>query len=344
MKILVLGKGISGLCLAYYLSKFDHDITIYGKEGSSNRASSWAQGIVCNKGLVNCQSPLFHYKLKSLTFIKSFLNELESLGYRIDMNFEDVVELYNEEFNSVFKRIYKGNFQGLFRNINKPFSKDLPLKRHLGIMSYPSEGWFHVEQFLAALESILKDKYHQKFISKHLSLEEIKDIKGDFDLVVCAAGWGAVDIIDHFIESGPKLRAVSGQTLKYKCEEKQSLNIVKGTKSIIWNSNEIFVGSTSIKSDKPTLEELNNESAKLEEFVSETIDNSVKLEQLKNESYGVRVLTKSRTPMWGYSSDKKFLFITGMYKNGLQIAPILSKEIADSIEYGSDFLDFRYDL
>ena len=40
MKILVLGKGISGLCMSYYLSKFGHDITIYGKDDSSYRASS----------------------------------------------------------------------------------------------------------------------------------------------------------------------------------------------------------------------------------------------------------------------------------------------------------------
>ena len=106
-------------------------------------------------------------------------------------------------------------------------------------------------------------------------------MKGEFDLVVCAAGWGSVDVINHFIDKPPELRPVSGQTLKYKSDIKQSLNIVKGTKSIIWNINDVYVGSTSIKSDMPSLEELNIESVKLEEFISKTIDSSINLELTK---------------------------------------------------------------
>ena len=128
MKILVLGKGISGLCMSYYLSKFGHDITIYGKDDSSYRASSWAQGIVCNKGLVKANSPLFDYKLKSLKAIKELLSELELMGYCVENNFTEVLELYNDDFNSIYKRIYKSNYQGLFRNENKAFSQNFHLK------------------------------------------------------------------------------------------------------------------------------------------------------------------------------------------------------------------------
>ena len=46
--------------------------------------------------------------------------------------------------------------------------------------------------------------------------------------------------------------------------------------------------------------------------------------------------------MWGYSEKDKILFLTGMYKNGLQIAPVLAKNIVDHIDGKIDFEDFRF--
>lgn len=344
MKILVLGKGISGLCISYYLSKYGHDITIYGKKDPSQRSSNWAQGIICNKGLVYCHSPLFDYKLKSLSFIKSLLSELNSLGFSIDSNFREVIELYNDDFNPLFKRIYKRNYQGLFRNSNGSFNESLHLKKHKGIMTYPSEGWFHVGQFLIALETILKKNYDQKFVDKHIGVEELREIKKDFDLTICAAGWGSSNILEGFIDNAPTLKPVSGQTLRYRSDVRQYINIVKGTKSIIWNGNDIFVGSTSIKSESPSLMDLKKERDELKTFLLETVDKDVELNAIEplSSGHGIRVLSKSRAPIWGYNDDKTFLFLTGMYKNGLQLAPLLSREIAESIENNTDFSDFKY--
>ena len=70
------------------------DITIYGKDDSSYRASSWAQGMVTNKGLVKANSPLFDYKLKSLKAIKELLSELELMGYCVENNFTEVLGNY----------------------------------------------------------------------------------------------------------------------------------------------------------------------------------------------------------------------------------------------------------
>jgi glycine/D-amino acid oxidase-like deaminating enzyme len=137
---------------------------------------------------------------------------------------------------------------------------------------------------------------------------------------------------------------VSGQTLRYHSDVKQFLNIVKGTKSIIWNGNDIFVGSTSIKSESPSLIELKKERDELKTFLLETVDADVELKAIEplSSGHGIRVLSKSRAPIWGYNDDKTFLFLTGMYKNGLQLAPLLSREIAESIENNTDFSDFKY--
>ena len=344
MKILVIGRGISGLCLSYYFSKKGHDITIYGKEGLADRASSWAQGIICNKGLRKAYGLLFRYKLNSLRYIKELIREIESYGYSIDNNFKEVIELYNKDFNKLYKRIYKSSYQGIFRNINSGFNNELPLVEHEGIMTYPSEGWFHVDQFLGAIEKILKNNFNQRFIDEHLDMNELESLRKDYDLVVLAAGWGGVDILKKYINNIPDFRPICGQTLKFKANVKHHLNIVKGTKSIIWDGNDIYVGSTSIKSNDPSILELNTEREELMKFVKSTIGKDISLSQdiSRSSSYGIRVLSKSRDPMWGYSEKDKILFLTGMYKNGLQIAPVLAKNIVDHIDGKIDFEDFRF--
>ena len=344
MKALVVGSGIAGLCMAYQLSKHGYEVDIYGKNEAINRASSLAQGIICNKGLLKAYSLLFSYKLASLSYIKNFIKTLETeSGMIIESNFSGVYECFDDDFNSTMKRVYKGNYTGLFRNKCKHLGEsfqDYIYSKNNVIMEYPEEGWFNVESFLNALESILINKFNQNIFRKHLSNDEIKNLETSYDLRIICSGYKTKEIIESISDVKLNLKPVSGQTLNFSTSKDLKINIVKGTNSIIWSGNRIYVGSTSIKDDCPSKEVLQSEFDKLDKYTKSYIKADLKLES-NFDNYGVRALYKGRNPVWGYVEDEKLLFFTGLFKNGLQLGPILSESIINSLIKGTEFTDFK---
>ena len=344
MKVLILGRGISGLSLAYNFSKAGHYVEVYGRTGCRDRASSLAQGIVCNKGLLIPNTKLFEYKLKSLDYIKKLISELNSISeIQVNHNFKEVFECFSGDFNMSMARIYKGEYSGLFRcRVERP-SKDYAsyLNPALDVaVKYPEEGWFNVSEFLESIEYVIKNRYQASVIDNHLSIKDIEKIRDDFDLCVISAGYKSKEILSNLISLELPLKAVSGQIVEFSTPISSQLNIVSGARSIIWSGRSVFVGSSSFKCENPSDDLLLEEERKLEEFARQQLN--IPLKKVSNAlDYGVRAVYKARNPVWNYIEEHKLLYLSGMFKNGLQIAPMLSEKIVEFICSNSNFTDFK---
>jgi glycine/D-amino acid oxidase-like deaminating enzyme len=158
-KIAIAGRGLAGLSLSLRMAKAGWQPILFGRRSSPDNASRCAQGIVCNKGLIFAESPLFRAKLQALRSLPAWLDELELLsGLEIPRHLIGVEEPYWDEvdFQKTIRRVYRGNFWGCYRasHLTSLQWQNCPYKARspLGYMKYPADGWFDVGAALDALE------------------------------------------------------------------------------------------------------------------------------------------------------------------------------------------------
>ena len=75
--IAIVGSGIAGLSLGYYLVRNGFKVTIFDTSDKPN-ASQCSQGVATIKGLKFSDRPLFHAKLEGHRFLLEMLEELKS--------------------------------------------------------------------------------------------------------------------------------------------------------------------------------------------------------------------------------------------------------------------------
>ena len=343
MRIAVIGDGIAGLCTAFRLLQANYKVTIYTAPRCHKRASDAAQGVICNKGLLLPQKPLFAAKLNSLAWVKSWLKTLETIsGESIDKDFSSVKEPYRDsaQFQKIAGRIYKGDLWGCFKSSNRP-GKHAPWSDDsLGYLEYQDEGWFDCRHVLRVLRSFSESKCEDFIESEVHRFTQVNskiqvycdsDIK-EFDRIVLANGWGMNDLAENSKLSLPRLRPASGHTLKVKIPENIGNSIVvSGTKSLIVRSDKAYLGSTTIKSSSPTNEELEESIQSLKESLHKDLfARNVSEKWAFEPIFGVRSFAKDRAPIFGELAPSVYC-IGAFFKNGLQFSDFLATALTQTI-------------
>lgn len=349
--VAVVGAGIVGLNLAYYLHLEGFEVTLLSKR-SQSRASDAAQGLICNKGLLIPQTALFDAKIKSLSWVKDWLTQLEKhSGQAIQKDFSGILEPYAtaKEFTTITKRVYRGSFWGLFgtqHSCNKYSPWSSP---HQGFLYYRGDGWFNAQQALRALETFLRaegvrwldTKIGRIGVEASKVFAEGKNFRQDFDHIVLAAGFHNKALAEESKLPYPQqVKPVWGQTVKLSLDQDYGYwGIVKRSRSLLLRERQAFLGSSSVKVENPSqiqkVEALNELMAALEtDFFAGTLGESSNIQV----SEGVRSMTKDRQPYWGTLSEGpwqgRVSLVGGMYKSGLQFASFLSKQLVSSLRGG----------
>lgn len=355
-RIAIVGCGIGGLSLAYRLLQKGQKATLFGTlEGS---ASSCAQGVVANKGLLFYESPLFAAKLSSLSHIQQWLAQLEKAsGHRIDQDFSGIDEPYADadDFQDLVVRIYRRKFLACYRAQNLkservaawPFGGTLPL----GYLHYPGDGWFDVGASLKALRHVLLQagvrflEPRVRALRGHpdaggLSIVTDDDQIHSFDQVILASGAGTAALLGTLHEKVPKHFLIGGQTIELKvpfAAEKPQTR-VRRTLSATWNRESLLLGSTSWKGSDITAEDLAADRQQLIDKATQFF--FLDAERVKSwpavSRVGTRMRFADRMPAVGRwevpgLGDSLFLF-TGFYKNGVQLADLCALDMVSILE------------
>jgi len=346
-KIAIVGRGIAGLTLAYRLVKRGYQPIIYGRKDFSQRASSAAQGVVCNKGLVWPRQPMFQAKIRSLLWVKNWLEDIaRTTGCLINHSFSGVFEPYldRHDFHRIFKRVYKGQFTGCFGSKNL-VANSLPWEESAspafaGTLFYPGDGWFDPQQLMVILEEYCLSNGASICEDQVVALESancrpaLVTTTGEqnvFDKLVIAGGQGSERLlhslgcndIDFFYHPGQVL------LIKNAGWQKQWA-MVRKTYSLVSRSGFGYLGATTDKLSSSDEAWQPEERHHLWEILQDEF--GLADWQLKNfeveDLWGVRVRVGDRLPIVGCLSKlrrneqewSQFYLMTGFYKNGLQLA------------------------
>lgn len=332
----IAGRGIAGLTAAYYMVKAGLLPTVYGRKDGSAQASRAAQGVLCNKGLIFYESPLFRAKIESLRSMQSFLEELEEVtGAKIPRFFAGVKEpIWSEDdFQSTVSRIYRHKFWGAHRTRFQTTAETHPetTKAPLGYLHYPSDGWFDPRAVLDALEIYLQAK-GVRFLEKEIAALDTKDgvvtFDGEsYDHLILATGAGIEKMWPELDCKALRMFLIGGQTLECPRGPGSQLSVqVKGNQSLALLPASAILGSTSWQGFE------SEDRALDEDKLRADIERNFGLRFPEGRSrQGVRMRFKDRMPLVGWLNTGKFAgkiyFLTGFYKNGMHLAEICAREM-----------------
>ncbi len=364
-KIIVIGRGIAGLSLAYRLVKAGYRPILIGSTSVPKNASRCAQGVLANKGLLFFDSPLFAAKLKSLNHVQSWLVQLEvDSGLEIERNFSGIYEPYwgSQDFQDLVGRIYRRQFWGCFQTQNlsseqwptSPFLSRLPQ----GCLYYPNDGWFDVRATLDALELILARENLEIFDDNIVAISQLAE--GSFELqtesgnalkadrIVLASGSGSNDLLLKLSLTVPKSFVIGGLSLKLSVPYESPIpqTFVRGTFSATWRGYELIIGSSSWKGadieEKALLEDSQGLMRDAEERFGWTFaqfrDFPLELRRGARYRFADRMPAVGPYPI-GKLGQRLFL-LNGFYKNGLHLADLCSQDLIAYLE--GRFSDVQY--
>ncbi len=334
--IAIIGRGLAGLTLAFRMVQAGYRPTVYGAARGPANASRCAQGIVCNKGLIFAESPLFRAKLQTLKQLESWLSALErTSGLAIPRTWIGVDEPYwsSEDFQKMVQRVYRGNFWGCYRPQNlpaKPWISDFKVPE--GYLHYPDDAWFDVDATMNALEKSCESK-GVIFVDETIS--DLNPLLQRFDHTVVAAGASSMQLLKSLSLEVPKSFLVAGQSLLWKhSPQHQPRILVKGTLSLAVLSDRRILGSSSWKPEAGVEPDIEKDRDQLLEQGASTFGFSSPDPKDIQSLWGTRIRFTDRMPALGLwpELEKKLSVLTGFYKNGLQLADLCAEQLLRELE------------
>ena len=350
MRVLIVGGGIIGLSIAEELTRRDVEVQIFERNPKTGaEASSAAAGILSPQGEAKGPGPLLDLLQAGYQMIPEAVARLESLT-GMDLKFKAggmlalaLSDADEEELERAYSWQTKAGLQ-LDRVSGSEVKKlepavDGPVR--WGIW-WPQTSQIDntrlVEAYRQAVErqggKVQTGTPVTRFLTEADRVTGVETSKGKVfgDWVVnCAGSWSGFDA--SFSLPVPTV-PVKGQMLQFRTERPWFQRIVRSTRVyfVQRSAKEIVVGTTveQVGFDKEVTEEGRRSiQAGAKEMVSRIAS------VVPEKSWaGLRPGTPDELPILGPTPFKNFLLATGHYRNGILLAPLTGRLIADWITRG----------
>lgn len=356
--VVVIGGGIIGCSIAYYLAKENIDVAVLEAEQIGGKSTSAAAGMLGAHSECNDFEVFYPFARRSQLSYQSLQKELKELsGIDIEMRNRGIFQLVYSE--SEKKQLEKTLSLPTIKWVNpyelKEKEPHIPSNIYGAIYieddvnvlpSSACRGFGKSAQFLGATIFEYTNVYQ---IIKEENTHFIHTTAGIFeaDYVVIANGvWST----SFFKQLGLKheLIPVKGECLSVRSNEVLLQHTLFHEHSyIVPRSNgQLVVGATMIANDwneQPSLEGI-------ESLISKAKTMLTSISNMKIESFwaGLRPQTIDQKPFIGFHpEDETILFATGHYRNGILLAPATGEMIRNLIlkkEVNSDWFNaFKID-
>lgn len=365
--VAIVGRGIAGLAAGFRFALAGCRVAVIGPRALPGSATVVAQGLMVSKGLVLARDPLYALKLAGQRGLDAWLRLIETHSNQpIPRLLQGALEPFwsEDEYRYLRERIYKSDFDGFSSTTvlsreelaKKPGSKFIR-PGAIGAFFYAFDGWFDPQATLVALEIAIK-KLGGIFIDApceriefaqypRIVLQRAEPLAAND--VILAAGFFSQALMLRSGLDHSMLRAVHGQNLSFlrRDGQKPANPVVHGRHSLVTTDRLHILGSTSTNTtwsvpDQSLLMSSHRELATLGTRFSRFSE--AELASVDSQ-WGLRLNTTDRRPMVGFlplGDGKRIGFLTGLYKNGLQIADICAKELVAAHAQKQHFLSSIY--
>lgn len=325
MKIAVIGNGIVGATLSFYLSKWGHEMVVY--DDSIGQATKNAVGIVCPWLSQRRNKYWKELAFKGAQFYDVLNIDIKDTSYQIKngvlfFGYNNISDLYEKGCNLREDNPNMGSIQYLNTS-----ETDKKVGYNLGLESVYVEGGFQVngEKLISTLqkESL---QYNYKIMNQSVLQ---KDIENDYDCIVLCVGARLKEQLD--IEWDVDVAMQKGQLIvtDYTLKENLPIMMPKGEIDLLLNEkNQLVIGATHEK-DWDTLE--------ADEKMTEYLIHEAKRWLPKESTFsvletkiGLRATTPDFLPFYG--SLKPNLYVaSGLGSSGLTTGPWIAYQMAQAI-------------
>ncbi len=343
--ILIIGAGIIGKFNALELSELGFQITIIDPAQNKN-SSNAALGLLMGNMYQKRKGRSWNLRKQSFELWPKWIELLREFNFELEIK-KPLIQLTNDEqkFKKLEKFINETNDQNLqilekdsiyIKSINKV----LQTKNLKGIISF-KDGRIDAKLLLKTLDTYLNNKKvvfiedeiikikksKNQWIALSKKNEEIKS-----DMIILCNSSNTIDLIDS-LSHHIKLKPVLGQAMEVGINDPgvdflslpKQFNI-NGKNIIPVSKNKLIIGSTDEYSDMPQknfFEELTNFIEKKPNWLIE--------ENITRKWFGIRSMPDGEPSPIMKNLENGLIICTGFYKNGILLAPVCSKWVANEI-------------
>ena len=351
-KIIVIGAGIIGLSISYYLKKHDFDIAVIEKSRAGLEASYAAAGMLAAQSEFDFYEDFMNFCVKSRDMYESYCSEIEKAsGINAEYQKSGMLRpALDEEQAKHLKNNYKWQKKKGFeievlsgeeiRKIEPSLSKNITS----GLYS-KNDGQVNNRKLMDALitankkinNRIIEDTEVKGYVIKDNKVNGIKTKNNETfnaDIVINAAGsWSSLiskDLIPNF-----NVKPILGQMVSLQ-SDKPLLNKVifasilgKGGYIVPRRNNEIILGST--------MEDIGFEKKITDEGISSILKRcyeivpELKKLKLKEKWSGFRPFASDNMPIIGKTNIENLILATAHGRNGILLAPITAKAVEELV-------------
>lgn len=357
--VIVVGGGVIGSAIAFYLSEQDKKVLIIEKDKLASKASSAAAGMIGAQSEFEQDSPLFRLARKSREMFPELAQRLQNLsGINIEYVKNGILKLAITDedvaaYQSMISIQKKLGENVAWMTQSELSSQEPVLSQNIkGAMYIPNDGNVSAFEFSTALAhsavtlgaTILEDTEVYDFIKEKNKVIGVKTEQDAFyaeETIVAGGAWSE----QLTSQTGISLNTYPVKGECFSVTTKSSLIkrtiYTKNCYIVPKSGHRLLIGATE---NPDTFDDTVSLKG-----LSELMDAAMKIiPELKNTQWekawaGIRPQTRDELPYLGRHPLYQGLSIaTGHYRNGILLAPITGKLMAELID-GRD-IDSHFDV
>lgn len=349
-RVAIIGAGIIGLSCAWELAKRGVHVTLFDSNFHPGRGASWAAAGMLAPAYEAAAEPGVHPRLFDLC-IESARQWIDISGAIAAATNRDVLHTIGPSLAVAQTADDLKQMASLAEALTArcvPFDVLSPEEAveaepclrlgNRGALRLPTDGQVDNRLLVEALIRGLEHQERVTFVTgiAPLAMAQGKIVLDGFDRVIFAAGWETASVkVDHALlgDIAPVLREigpVAGHMLAFnRLPDGPKMTVRAGALYIVPKAGRLIVGATA---------EPGETSLKIEQTAIDCLQTAAQAlcPMLKRATIieawrGVRPGTPDHAPMIGALGETGTFVATGHYRNGILLAPITARIIAESV-------------